>query len=662
MKFNKIFRTIIFFILVITSFNLAQNPRQTWKTTRWEKNISEVCTYQASGNTYALLSRPDQGKFWIFKVNPSGEMGEMTWSTSNWQKGINAIATFENSGKNYLALSDHDNGHFWTFELTADGKVGREIWKTTKWLKGITEIETFDINGKDYLFMLRPDHGTAWVFALESDGKVGKMVWQTTNWEKGIKASSTYKCDGKNFLFLSNGTNGHAWIIELTNEGKPGKFEWSTTKWEKGINNVSVFKSGSDSYVFLLASDYGKSWIFKLDNNGTQPKHVWSTTGWQKGISGASTYSEKGVGYLFISNPENGNAWIFSNLHNISPNLAQYNSGNVTDPELKKISARIDQVYIEVVATENNLHKFNDKVTGSKNGIESADRVGDRLAEITGKAQHIHEILGYFTKIPLIGTAVFTLNTSLSQVTNQAGKVTNSFQALDQPLLRPTVNNISSAFSASNSVESTLLSISEKLKSYKQQIVNNTSGIKTEAIKANSANIINNLAAIESELKKINSEINKLSTKADKLKKIEGPANKILTGIEKVDSKLNKADKAANEVDKILNKSFKKRIGPVKINISLKKVLEGGKVGKAFKKFVDKWAKKGVNEITKKLNIPMPSLPNVDELKNELTKLKNEAAELMDNSKTFRDCCGNLRKVDAAIATDFAKMGVNYTN
>lgn len=125
-------------------------------------------------------------------------------------------------------------------------------------------------------------------------------------------------------------------------------------------------------------------------------------------------------------------------------------------------------------------------------------------------------------------------------------------------------------------------------------------------------------------------------------------------------TKWYKGMKAANEVDMVLSKSIKKKTGPVEINISLKKVLEGGNAGKAFKKFVDKSVKRSIGEITKKLNIPMPKLLIVDELKNELTRLKKETVKFLDNSKIFSDCCGKLRKADSAIAADFAKLGVKF--
>ncbi|MCK9212002.1 MAG: hypothetical protein M0P61_14265, partial [Ignavibacteriaceae bacterium] len=150
-----------------------------------------------------------------------------------------------------------------------------------------------------------------------------------------------------------------------------------------------------------------------------------------------------------------------------------------------------------------------------------------------------------------------------------------------------------------------------------------------------SSGVNKHLSDVNNELVSMNKEISKLETMTESIANIGSPIQKAEKGLKSVEKVFGKTDKVAKQIDKVLNKRFKKKILGKKINISVKDVVSGGKVGDAFEKQAKKWASKLLKPVLKGLNVKIPDIPGADKVADELDKIKGSMNQFADLNNTI---------------------------
>lgn len=301
-----------------------------------------------------------------------------------------------------------------------------------------------------------------------------------------------------------------------------------------------------------------------------------------------------------------------------------------------KTAAEIDKTYNRLNQLETKSIQAFSKIKSASVSIDQAYAISNDVNGLTGKVNNTYNALSSFSNIPVIGAAVTALSTSLNMAKSQLNKANSGLANIKQPVIDPAFSNLNFAKTSSIAFHSTIQKLKMDLFSAKNML--NTNPEKCGEISSKLSNINNALSKSENDL----SEIEKLSASVSK---VGGPINKVDSGIKNFSNAFNKADDAASEINDVLNKRFKKTINlkvkKIKINISLKDVLTGGKVGKAFKKFVNKWVSKLTKPLIKKLNIKIPTVPGIDEFKTavnnslDFTKILRQKSEDLNSQIEF---------------------------
>lgn len=305
-------------------------------------------------------------------------------------------------------------------------------------------------------------------------------------------------------------------------------------------------------------------------------------------------------------------------------------SVKMTGPEAEKVVKNIDQTYKELYSFETRLAKVNNKLEKANKVLNKTSVVSGNLNSLTSKINRSYDALMVFTKIPVVGPAVTGLRTTVGIAKGKIEGVNNKVKSLERPVVRPACEGFESLSGVTGTFDDKVVSLCTELKTVRSSYTK-ASGCAAGTTDQNLINSFEQKSAvmnqrlddINKELSSMNAEIEKIEKMADAAGKIEGPVKTADKGIKAVEKVFNKTDKAAKKIDDVLNKRFKKKILGKKIDISVKDIISGGKVGKAFKQAAEKWAKKLLNPVMKKLNIKIPEIPGMDKIANEVSNMKN---------------------------------------
>ncbi|MCK6614307.1 MAG: RICIN domain-containing protein [Ignavibacteriaceae bacterium] len=309
-----------------------------------------------------------------------------------------------------------------------------------------------------------------------------------------------------------------------------------------------------------------------------------------------------------------------------------------SDPDAASLAAEIDNMYREIGGVEGKSASVVKNLLKSGNALSDARNVSIKVNSLNSKVNDINDAIVVFERLPFIGPAVKVMSTSLDYSGKQLGRVDAALGAIKDNVIEPSVTNMQTAMRQNILLNSQIRYLKQYLVGVKQQI----SGLSKDGISYSK----NDFAVMRQKISELTlsfSALNKSLSETEKncklINKIDAPAEKIVKGVKGFDKSIKQVDKIADEINKVLDKRFKKEIAKVKINISVRDVLEGGKVGKIAEKYVGDFVEDALKPVLKKLKIKMPEVPGADEFKNLLTesvevtkKIRGESASLDDYS------------------------------
>ncbi|MDP1994324.1 MAG: hypothetical protein Q8K40_03665, partial [Ignavibacteria bacterium] len=340
------------------------------------------------------------------------------------------------------------------------------------------------------------------------------------------------------------------------------------------------------------------------------------------------------------------------------PELTNIKVDKLTGPEAKKVVTSLDQTYQEVYKFESRLAKLNANIEKVKKILDKTTVVSSKLNALNAKITRTYDALLVFTKIPVVGPAATTLRTTIGLSKGKIDLVNAKVQKLEKPVILPATDGFGKISDISNAFDEKVVSLASKLSSIKSQYSTASScaaGTNDMALigtfEKKSSGVNQNLTDVNTELINMNKEISKLETMTESIAKIGAPIKTAEKGIKASEKVFNKTDKVAKQIHKVLNKRFKKKILGKKINISVKDVVSGGKVGDAFEKQAKKWASKLLKPVLKGLNVKIPDIPGADKVVDELDKIKGSMNQFTDLNNTISTYNAKTESIQSGLDT-----------
>ena len=340
------------------------------------------------------------------------------------------------------------------------------------------------------------------------------------------------------------------------------------------------------------------------------------------------------------------------------PELTNIKVDKLTGPEAKKVVTSLDQTYQEVYKFESRLAKLNANIEKVKKILDKTTVVSSKLNALNAKITRTYDALLVFTKIPVVGPAATTLRTTIGLSKGKIDLVNAKVQKLEKPVILPATDGFGKISDISNAFDEKVVSLASKLSSIKSQYSTASScaaGTNDMALigtfEKKSSGVNQNLTDVNTELINMNKEISKLETMTESIAKIGAPIKTAEKGIKASEKVFNKTDKVAKQIHKVLNKRFKKKILGKKINVSVKDVVSGGKIGDAFEKHAKNWASKLLKPVLKGLNVKIPDIPGADKVVDELDKIKSSMNQFTDLNNTISTYSAKTESIQSGLDT-----------
>ncbi len=313
------------------------------------------------------------------------------------------------------------------------------------------------------------------------------------------------------------------------------------------------------------------------------------------------------------------------------------------DPGVLAAFKEIDNTYKSVVNVEQKSNSTLGKLNNTTTTMEKSYLLINKVSSLNSKVNDTQNALNPFSRLPIIGVPVKVITTSLGMTLGQLDKVDKSLQAIKDPVVGQANSNVVNAYTSNLLFNSKMKLLKNTLVDTKNDLVNgNYSGIeKTSKI----TKLSEKLNAINGTLSSVDGNFNKIDDICNKMKNIDKPVTEFEEGVNKFDNGMKPVDKVADEINDVLNKRFKKGIGKVKIDISVRDILEGGKVGKLFDKYVNKFLDGVLQPLLKKLNVKVPSVPGVDKFKDALNNTLDFTKKIKENSDKINEATNKLGEI-----------------
>ena len=585
------------------------------------------------------------------KIHIEGVAGYLDIECGNNDNGAKLIIYGPHTGWNQNYLFKYmGNGKFKIF--SQNGKV---ICLSGRSSENGTALNMWD------------DHNGAWMeWVLIStktkkplllDEKIKELAGSKSENMNGIRPVyiQSATCYGKNekgyFDVPGNsepksGNNIQTWALDF---GPDRKYEIFPSSSSIGYYNISIAgnnkllvdvsggvdKNGTSIGLYELNNTISQNYSFKHLGNGRfkiiaqNGKVVCiSRDNWENGSNVAIWQDHDGPWMeWYLIDVETNKPFIPGNS-NINTTSITINS---KDNEVKSVSSEIDNLYNSINDIESQSSKILSGLKNSNTIISKSYNITNTVNKLTSRVNDTEAALEPFGKFPVIGVPVKVLSTSLKSSLSQIGKANTVLQAMRVPVLDKSNDNVNYAVIKNIVFNSQLNYLKGYLFDAKKNMAdlvskNDLTGIA--AIKQKLTNITSSLGSVDNSL----AEIEKTN---DKMKKMENPMNEFDNGLNKFDKGFSKVDKVADEINKVLNKRFKKKILKVGIDISLRDILGGGKVGKIFDKYINGFIQGAFKPLLSKLNIKIPGFPDAGKLKNTLNENLDYTKNIRENSEAI---------------------------
>lgn len=319
--------------------------------------------------------------------------------------------------------------------------------------------------------------------------------------------------------------------------------------------------------------------------------------------------------------------------------------------ESKTLAANIDNTFNEIDRMEIRTEQAFTKVRSAYSSVGSAYSVAHSMNSLNSRVDDTYNALTAFTKVPMIGNAVTVLSTGLNMAKSKLNTVNEALNKIMEPIIDPANNNIQYSFLSILLFNSQLKKLKTDLFSIKQNYAgvdnyvaaqNNEQKKNEFASKCRDLNL--RLADVNNSLATLESSLIDIEKTCSSVESIGKPIHNVDKGVKNFDKIFSKTDRIADEINKVLDKRFQKEINGVGINISLRDVLEGGKVGKVFEKYVSPWVEDMTSPLLDKLNINIPEVPGVDTFKDAISNS-------LDLTKNIRERSLEIENIGKRIST-----------
>lgn len=330
-------------------------------------------------------------------------------------------------------------------------------------------------------------------------------------------------------------------------------------------------------------------------------------------------------------------------------NLSGIRPAKTTGPNADKLFNDIDNTYNQIYKYWQNSQQYNINSNSMVGTISQKDKILSQVAQIRQNTQNSIDALEPFKPIPVIGTATNASALALKATASQMDKVKDKIESLNKIALQPVAERSVNLNKTVAGTEKELLNLLVQLRELKKGSVEQcnkvASGGDTKAVsdyESGASNVSKYLAENSNDINSITQSGNKLNTLNNVIQKAKPVFDKTVKGLDDFMDKFKNSRKVVNEVNEVLDKRFKKKVLGKQISISVRDVITGGgalkKAKKLLKKIgvdIEKWAKKALAPVTKKLGEKLPALPNLDNYYAKVDELKSKVDEFQKVNDSF---------------------------
>lgn len=335
------------------------------------------------------------------------------------------------------------------------------------------------------------------------------------------------------------------------------------------------------------------------------------------------------------------------NSNDLSKAIAMYEESRKWIPDYKdcmsriytlRIGGKIDELAKNLAVTQTEFEKMQNRVNSVSPAVDKSVEIMDKVTYVSDKTRDLNEVmkntsttLKVFKVIPTVGTATGILARSIDLGQEPVGKVAQKFSMIEQPIITPTKNVVGKAKGIVDNVKGKMESTTNVLKTTREYSLKLKDCIAhvTEERNFKEAEIaldeINKgLVKTNEKLIEINSGFAKIENETKKIAQFSGPVEKVSKGLHEVDKVVSKIKPVIDELNDALRKQFTLNLLVKKYTFSVEKILTGmpDEVKAIMDKFSD-LAMGVVKPILKKFDINIPTIPGIEQISNELDKLKD---------------------------------------
>ena len=374
---------------------------------------------------------------------------------------------------------------------------------------------------------------------------------------------------------------------------------------------------------------------------------------------------KKMTGFVFLI------LFLITNLFSqeLPENLELIKVTKTTGPNAEKLFQDLDKTYLEVYKAWEKYGSIYNKAASTGGTIDKKNVILDKVSQIRQNTQNSIDALEPFKPIPVIGSVVNGSQMALKTTARQMDRVKGKLEGFNNTVLNPVAGK---ANELTNSVRISeeevyqtlklLFDIKTRAAAKCNCIVSGTNQTTKMLFEQGSAKVSAALTGYGNSFSDIGNEEGKLNTINNAVNKLNPVFDKTINGLDTFMSKFKASRKAVHEVNKVLDKRFKKKVFGKKISISVRDVLTGGGALKKAKKWlkkikvdIDKWARKALDPVAKKLGAKLPGLPGFDNYYKKANELKNKVDEfgkisnsLLENKKSVADYRKKLSDISEA--------------
>ena len=308
---------------------------------------------------------------------------------------------------------------------------------------------------------------------------------------------------------------------------------------------------------------------------------------------------------------------------------------NSNAAETKNICTEIDNTYNKINNIEGQSSNVLSGIKNSYGTLSKCYSIINTVNTLNSRVNDTESALSPFGKFPVIGPLVKILGTTLKLSLSQIGKANTVLQTMRGPVLDKSNENVSYALLKNLVLNSQLNYLKGYLLDAKRNLADLTSKNDAAGTVAAISVLKQKLITINSSINSVDKNISEIEKVCDKMKKMDNPVKEFDNGLNSFDNGFSKVDKVADEINDVLNKRFKKKIGKVGVDISLRDILSGGKVGKLFDKYVNGFIEAAFKPLLKKLDIKIPGIPSIDKVKDTLNEGLDFTKKVRENSEVI---------------------------